>query len=484
MKKQLKTLKHEDTFNLSNLSCVDLIVSRLTGIIGSDNYYTYVFLKSLFYGFTQKNKRNQTLNKLGISCIPIKYYDFETTYSEIKSQIDEGNPVYALVFLNSIFYCEKYKTDSKSTHCFGITGYNEENSTVNLLEWEHIAPIIRERSSNVLASGFCIKERDLQEILDGTFSQFGHLSDTVFIYALKSVEKSSFRSSRNYINEFLRVIKENGIKGKDAVSLYLDMIADSDEVKKYNIDELNRIRREMGNTPIVLFNIFEKFVKLDTAPDEYYNEFMESKNRFISFRNKIANVIVKHLMKGDCITETDKERYINENDQCNKQLYSTIEKLITEYSFVRKSKKETMPRLKPNETNYAYKCKATSDSSMRGHGAGKAVNNLTRWRNTWLSTNESGKHRLTVDFGVIRKINKVRLYNAGVYQFNTYDYNIMGSLDGRKWTTLCSVRGNTDTVRESYFSEKECRYVKLLILKPCIGDNIARIQEFQVLYEA
>ena len=55
------------------------------------------------------------------------------------------------------------------------------------------------------------------------------------------------------------------------------MIAGSDEVKKYNGDELNRIQREIGNTPIVLFNIFEKFVKLDTAPDAYYDEFMESK---------------------------------------------------------------------------------------------------------------------------------------------------------------------------------------------------------------
>ena len=83
MKKQLKTYNYDSSYNLANLSCVDLIVSRLTGTFRHANFYMYNYLECLRTGFMPYEDGRYPLKRLGIRSIPIEYKSFESAYARI-----------------------------------------------------------------------------------------------------------------------------------------------------------------------------------------------------------------------------------------------------------------------------------------------------------------------------------------------------------------------------------------------------------------
>lgn len=126
---------------------------------------------------------------------------------------------------------------------------------------------------------------------------------------------------------------------------------------------------------------------------------------------------------------------------------------------------------------------ATASSFVNDREAPKFAldgNDKTKW-----CAVGDGPHWLTVDLGSTRKVSGfvVKHAEAGgeAAAFNTRDFEISVSLDGKNWTQVVDVKGNTLGTSKHSIALTEARYVKLNVTKPTQGgDTAARIYGFEV----
>lgn len=99
------------------------------------------------------------------------------------------------------------------------------------------------------------------------------------------------------------------------------------------------------------------------------------------------------------------------------------------------------------------------------------------YESQWHSSNQDDDF-LMVDLGQTRKISRTVID----WEANRYadSYNIMVSLDGKNWTAVKSVTGNTSAQTTDTFDEAEARYVKMQGVKRKSGANEYAIFEMKV----
>lgn len=144
--------------------------------------------------------------------------------------------------------------------------------------------------------------------------------------------------------------------------------------------------------------------------------------------------------------------------------------------------------IKHNEKKVSIKLsenkKATASGSVRGEEAYKALDGKTSNNSKWCSTQWRDKW-LMVDLGEECSISKwgVKHAQAGGErkEWNTRDFKLQKSDDGKTWTDVDEVVGNTAGTTNRNVSEFTARYVRLYITKATqTRDKAARIYEFEV----
>jgi hypothetical protein len=138
------------------------------------------------------------------------------------------------------------------------------------------------------------------------------------------------------------------------------------------------------------------------------------------------------------------------------------------------------------DTNLAAGKAATGSAPCRQtEGPGKAVNGTVDkgLRDKWCSNTGSGTF-LQVDLGSSAQVGRFVVRHAGSGHekggWNTRDFTISVSTDGKSFTRVATVAGNTADVTEAVVPTVAARYLRLDITIPTsTGDHAARIYEFE-----
>lgn len=64
-----------------------------------------------------------------------------------------------------------------------------------------------------------------------------------------------------------------------------------------------------------------------------------------------------------------------------------------------------------------------------------------------------------LDFGIVQSFSKVVVYTTQGYPIKDYDIQVWNNTT---WVTVAAVRGNTSTVRESFFLPTSARLIRIL----------------------
>ena len=182
-------------------------------------------------------------------------------------------------------------------------------------------------------------------------------------------------------------------------------------------------------------------------------------------------------MCSDLITQ--KNNYLTALSNYESGNYSTAEtyasNIITALSTL------SCPTASP--TNYALAATATADSAY--FSASQAIDNQwsTQANDAWVSTGSTSQHRITLDLGSLKTLNKFVVKHVGYGasddpDYNTRDFTIQGSTDNINWTNLVEVNDNTANETTHEIDPGIFRYVRLVITDPG-PDNYARIYEFE-----
>ena len=134
--------------------------------------------------------------------------------------------------------------------------------------------------------------------------------------------------------------------------------------------------------------------------------------------------------------------------------------------------------------NNALQASTLASGSDYGFDSGKAVDGSFGKTHGWQSS-AAGEKWLTVDFERRVDMSRYVLKNAETIYYsaahNTQDYEIQVSNDGRNWTTLDSVTGNTEAIvyRDLDPQGEKYRFARVYITNPGV-DGVARIQDIEI----
>ncbi len=100
----------------------------------------------------------------------------------------------------------------------------------------------------------------------------------------------------------------------------------------------------------------------------------------------------------------------------------------------------------------------------------------------WTSAGKQNA-QLGFDFGEVRRLTRCVIRHAGdnglAPAFNTRDFAVSVSMDGKKWMTVAAFRNNSDNVTDMEFPQVSARYLKIAVLDGG-RDSKARIADVEI----
>lgn len=123
----------------------------------------------------------------------------------------------------------------------------------------------------------------------------------------------------------------------------------------------------------------------------------------------------------------------------------------------------------------------TVDEQEISYDASQIVDGSTAKYKGWKYSGE--EQWITVDLGEVYEIDRYNISLAGTGYYskdcNLKAFKVQVSTDGEKWTTIDTVKKNTDNILDKTFEATEARYVKIAI-DDAGSDGVARIQELEI----
>ncbi|MFB5762742.1 GH92 family glycosyl hydrolase [Paenibacillus medicaginis] len=138
-----------------------------------------------------------------------------------------------------------------------------------------------------------------------------------------------------------------------------------------------------------------------------------------------------------------------------------------------------------NTRNVALNAKVTASGQCNSNEGGKNAvdgDSTTKW-----CDNSSGAGKwLKLDLGKVYTINEWVVYNAAFSEsgnvpfWNTKDFRLQKSMDGKKWETVDVVRNNVQTVVDRYVPAFSSRYVRFYVERGAHDNNTVRLYELEL----
>ncbi|MDQ0087947.1 mannosyl-glycoprotein endo-beta-N-acetylglucosaminidase [Paenibacillus anaericanus] len=186
---------------------------------------------------------------------------------------------------------------------------------------------------------------------------------------------------------------------------------------------------------------------------------------------------------GEPSSSTERNPKVTYGEEGNYEITLTAKNSVGEH--VLKKKLITVTKEAANGIVNLALGKTASASSFVNENEGPKFALDTDDKTKWCAVGDA-PHTLTVDLGTEHKISEFIIKHAETggepAAFNTREFKIQYSSDGKKWIDAVSVNDNTKGVSKHAIELTSARYVRLVIAKPTQGgDTAARIYGFEVM---
>jgi len=132
--------------------------------------------------------------------------------------------------------------------------------------------------------------------------------------------------------------------------------------------------------------------------------------------------------------------------------------------------------------NVSLRAEVTASSADDNEDPSNVTNGSFTRKNGWKSS-VSGDKWVCIDLKETYKISRYVLMNAECAYYdkslNTKDFAIQVSVDGKTWTDIDTVKGNTESYLDKKVTPVMARYARVYITNPG-ADGVARVQQFEV----
>ncbi len=461
-----------DSYYYKTIDCLDTPIAIASGYYEYENYFYFSAFYSLRLIWETNVDRFQSinlrLNKFGLELVTVNITNRETLLSTIKSVLDEKYPIVVYFDYFSMFYCDFYYKRYHGSHGIIINGYNEENSTITIMDcshvgfdnpfynltlkedifldlWEEANTYFNERLPNFANKLFYIKPQNTKKII---FSDFKFLKDVV---------------ENNYIIENDNLIR-NVINNKN-----------------FNISVSEFYKRDYVDSTKNIFKI------LDRVYEQLVNENITVKN-YEDFKQKYVyrrSIVFSSFLRNSISKKVDEKaipKYTQEIQALNNDFRMLINELYLQYCT--KMSNDTLMQFEDYKEliNYTSDALVTASSELAAYDisfkAERVINGKYNGFDTdmWISNDMKNPHWLMLDFKKEIAVSKfVVIHDSRSPDLYLIDYSIQGSNNINDWVNLIEIEGNNKEQTTNYLEGQKYRYYRIYITKPSKIDNMARI---------
>lgn len=465
-------------YNVSQVNCIDIPIAGACGSYNYDNYFFYCAYISLFSNWVDTSAmnfmevRNKILRKFGLEAKPIKIEKGDALISLIKQEIDAATPLLMLSSYSSLYYTPQYQSGDALLHGTIISGYNSNKNTIVLTE---IAPFNTHAFSQYITAHplytIYLTEKILLEVWEERNKYFRATKDPLenTIYKVEKIAESDIKSYKDIINDII----ENYEFNQDNLT---NLVVHFSKVQHILTKSswLFKVKFIGGLHPF--FRCIEEYIRSLKDDNEIYRT-KEVLDNYLNARSTILSSVIAQAHRNKYMDTPKKYNLIMEIDSINNELHRYIKTL--HHTFQGSSKQSKL-------VNFAIGAQAIADSEFSSEEtvcrASNAING--KWQNwvtdQWQSDGKEKEHWLKIDLLKPQKVVKFVIRHAGVREFNTVDFKIMGSSDNQDWDKLVEVQGNKEYITIHEVNACTYRHFMLYITKPCQYDFNSRIYEFEI----
>lgn len=461
-----------DSYYYKTIGCLDAPIAIASGYYEYENYFYFSAFYSLRLIWETNVDRfksiNLRLNKFGLELVTVHITNRDTFLNTIKSVLDEKYPIVIYFDYFSMFYCDTGYKRNHGPHGIIINGYNEETSTITIMDcthvgfdnpfycltlkedifldlWEEANKYFIENLPNFANKLFYIKPQNTKKII---YSDFKFIKDVV---------------ENNYIIENDNLIR-NVINNKNF------NISISEIYKRDYVDSTKNIFK-------ILDRLYEQFDK-DNIIVKNYEDF---KGNYLYRRSIVFSSVLRKSISGK-VDETAIPKYTKEIQSLNNHFRMIINELYTQYctqmfedNFIQCDDDKEL-------INYACDALITASSELAAYDtffkAERVINGKYNGFDTdmWISNDMMNPHWLMLDLKKEISIYKfVVIHDFRSPDLYLIDYIIQGSNNMKDWVNLTEIEGNNKEQTTNYLEGQKYRYCRIYITKPSKIDNMARI---------
>ncbi|EPR10205.1 discoidin domain-containing protein [Ruminiclostridium papyrosolvens] len=461
-----------DSYYYKTISCVDAPIAIASGYFEYENYFYFCAFYSLRLIWETNVDRfesiNIRLNKLGLELVTVNITNRNTLLSTIKSVLDEKYPIVIYFDYFSMFYCDFNYKKAHGPHGIIINGYNEETSTITIMDCSHVG------FDNPF---YCLtlKEEiffDLWEESNKYFNEnLTNYANKLYYIKPRNTKKDIY-SDFNFLKD---VVENNYIIEND------NLICNVIHNKNFDITAAELYKRDLIDSTQNIFKIFDRLY------DQLVKENISVKNYEdfkVKYSNKRSIVFSSFLRKAinRNVDENAISKYTKEIQSINNDFRMLANELYTQYCT--KISDDILMQYDDEKEliNYASDASITASSELEAYGicfkAERVINGKYNGFDTdmWISNDTASPHWLMLDLNKERAIFKfIIIHDFRSPDLYLIDYCIQGSNNMIDWVNLIEIKGNNKEQITNYVEKQKYRYYRIYITKPSKIDNMARI---------
>ncbi|WP_024834551.1 discoidin domain-containing protein [Ruminiclostridium josui] len=461
-----------DSYYYKTINCVDAPMAIASGYFEYENYFYFCAYYSLRLIWETNVERfesmNIKLNKLVLELVTVNITNRESLLSTLKSVLDEKYPIVLYFDYFSMFYCDFNYRKAHGPHGIIINGYNEETSTITIMDCSHV--------------GF-----------DNPFYCLT-LKEEIFLDIWEEGNKYFIENISNYANRFYYIRPRNAKKVNYSDFIFLKDVVDNNYIvendnlirnviqnKNFDITAAELYKRDLVDSTQSIFKILDRLYDQlgeDSTSKKNYEDFKVkySNERLIVFNSFLRKAIKKN------VDENSITKYTKEIQSSNNDFRILINELYSQYCTTMSDDILMQCGEEKELINYATDALVTASSELDAYGicfkAERVINGKYNGFDTdmWISNDIADPQWLMLDLKKEQSISKfVVIHDFRSTDLYLIDYCIQGSNNMTDWVNLAKIEGNTKEQTTNYIDGQKYRYYRVYITKPSKIDNMARI---------
>ncbi len=461
-----------DSYYYKTISCVDAPIAIASGYFDYENYFYFCAYYSLRLIWETNVDRfesvNTRLNKLGLELVTVNTSNRETLLKTIKSVLDEKYPIIIYFDYFSMFYCDFNYQKSHGPHGIIINGYNEETSTITIMDCSHVGFDNPFYSLTLKEEIFLDLWEESNKYFNGNLSNY---ADRLYYIKPRDTKKVMF-SDFNFLKD---VVENMYITEND------NLIRNVIHNKNFEISAAELYKRDLVDSTKNIFKILDRLYDQLVKDNISLNNYEEFKVKYSNKRSIVFSSFLRKAINRN-VDENAITKYTKEIQSLNNDFAMLINELYTQYCTKISNDISMQCNHEKELINYATDALITASSELDAYGipfkAERVINGKYNGFDTdmWISEDTANPHWLMLDLKKEIPICKIVI----IHDFRSpdlylIDYSIQGSNNMIDWVNLVEIEANNKEQTINYLEKQKYRYYRIYVTKPSKIDNMARI---------